>query len=93
MDAPEFTALCQGGVLEVYREGLYGDDYWGFYQVAPEGTVLLERVVRDPYTLYYGHVKAGSEGRTVTKEEAMALVAQYVHCSISWKPITQFFAE
>lgn len=93
MEAPEFTALCRGGILEVYREGLYGDDYWGFYQLTPEGTVELERVVRDPYTLYYGHVKAGEAGRTVTQEEAMALVAKYVPISLKWKPIGEYPQE
>lgn len=87
LDIPEFTELCQGGILLVHPQD---SEDWAFYQVTSQGAVLVEKVVRDPYTLYYGHVRSGEPGKTVSKEEAISIVSGYTPLSLDWKPISQY---
>ena len=50
----------------------------------------IEKIVRDPATLYWGHVVAGQEGKTVTKETAAAVRNSYHPIELDWKPFGKY---
>ena len=56
------------------------------------GIVGIEKVVRDPGTLYWGHVVAGQDGKTVTKETAMGIIDAYTakRMELEMKPFTEY---
>lgn len=59
----------------------------GVVQTGPE---FIEKIVRDPITLYWGRVEAGKDGRTVTEEEAMSAINSYQRMELGLRPFTQY---
>lgn len=88
-----FTHVCEGGILEEsedYVDRGSGGEYHAFYRYTEDGMEMIEKVVRDPATLYWGHVQAGQEGRTVTEEKAMAVLDAYKRIELDMKPFSEY---
>ena len=89
--ASDVSYICAGGILEECEEGQSDQgEYYAFYRCGATGPEFIEKIVRDPYTLYWGRVQAGQEGRTVREEEAMEVIASYQHLSLDMKLFTEY---
>mgnify|MGYP004609537389 FL=1 len=89
--ASDVSYICAGGILEKCEEDQADQGrYYGFYRCGADAPELIEKIVRDPYTLYWGRVQAGQEGRTVREEEAMEVIASYQHLSLDMKLFTEY---
>ena len=89
--ASDISYICADGILEECEEGKSDQgEYYAFYRCGATGPEFVEKIVRDPYTLYWGRVQAGQEGRTVREEEAMEVIASYQHLSLDMKLITEY---
>ena len=89
--ASDVSYICAGGILEECEEGQSDQgEYYAFYRCGATGPEFVEKIVRDPYTLYWGRVQAGQEGRTVREEEAMEVIASYQHLSLDMKLFTEY---
>lgn len=64
--------------------------YYGFYRCGANGPEFIEKVVRDPITLYWGYAQAGQNGKNVREEKAMAVIASYQRLSLERKPFTEY---
>lgn len=82
--------VCEGGILEMCDNEVDDGRYYGFYRCAENGPEFIEKVVRDPITLYWGYAKAGQNGKTVREEDAMAVIASYQHLSLDMNPFTEY---
>lgn len=82
MNITSFDAVCEGGVLMEADPEQY---YWQYSRCTENGAEFIEKIVRDPATLYWGHVVAGQEGKTVTKETAAAVRNSYHPMELDWK--------
>lgn len=91
MDMDGFSYVCEGGVLEQAGD-TYGreDTFWAFYRCTENGAEYIEKIVRDPATLYWGHAVAGQEGKTVTEETAMAVRNSYKRIRLDMKPFAAY---
>lgn len=47
---------------------------------------FIEKVVRDPYTLYWGHALAGQDGKTIREDQAWEIINSYKHIDLTMKP-------
>lgn len=89
--ASNISYICTGGILEECEEGQTDlGQYYAFYRCGATGPEFIEKIVRDPYTLYWGRVQAGQEDRTVREEEAMEVIASYQHLSLDMKLFTEY---
>lgn len=88
--ASNITYICQGNILEKCEESPDLGGYFGFYRCGTDGPEFIEKVVRDPITLYWGYGKAGQEGHTVRAEEAQKVIASYQHLSLDMKPFAEY---
>ena len=89
--ASDISYICADGILEECEEGKSDQgEYYAFYRCGATGPEFVEKIVRDPYTLYWGRVQAGQEGRTVREEEAMEVIASYQHLSLDMKLFTEY---
>ena len=89
--ASDVSYICAGGILEECEEGQSDQgEYYAFYRCGATGPEFIEKIVRDPYTLYWGRVQAGQEGRTVREEEAMEVIASYQHLSLDMRLFTEY---
>lgn len=89
--ASDISYICADGILEECEEGKSDQgEYYAFYRCGTTGPEFVEKIVRDPYTLYWGRVQAGQEGRTVREEEAMEVIASYQHLSLDMKLFTEY---
>ena len=89
--ASDISYICTDGILEEYEEGKSDQgEYYAFYRCGATGPEFIEKIVRDPYTLYWGRVQAGQEGRTVREEEAMEVIASYQHLNLDMKLFTEY---
>ena len=87
----DISYICADGILEECEEGKSDQgEYYAFYRCGATGPEFVEKIVRDPYTLYWGRVQAGQEGRTVREEEAMEVIASYQHLSLDMKLFTEY---
>lgn len=82
--------ICEGGILEICDNKSDDGRYYGFYRCSENGPEFIEKVVRDPITLYWGYAKAGQNGKTVREEDAMEVIASYQHLSLDMKPFTEY---
>ena len=82
--------ICEGGILEMCDNESDDGRYYGFYRCGENGPEFIEKVVRDPITLYWGYAKAGQNGKTVREEDAMEVIASYQHLSLDMKPFTEY---
>lgn len=93
MNMGTFAYVCEGGILEETLDFLEDDDrgeYWQYYRCTENGAEPIEKIVRDPYTLYWGRVQAGKDGRTVTEEEAMSVLNSYKRIELDMKPFPEY---
>ena len=89
--ASDISYICADGILEECEEGKSDQgEYYAFYRCGATGPEFIEKIVRDPYPLYWGRVQAGQEGRTVREEEAMEVIASYQHLSLDMKLFTEY---
>ena len=89
--ASDVSCICAGGILEECEEGQSDQgEYYAFYRCGATGPEFIEKIVRDPYTLHWGRVQAGQEGRTVREEEAMEVIASYQHLNLDMKLFTEY---
>ena len=89
--AGDISYICANGILEECEEGKSDQgEYYAFYRCGANGPEFIEKIVRDPYTLYWGRAQAGQEGRTVREEEAMEVIASYQHLSLDMKLFTEY---
>ncbi len=88
--AGNISYICEGNILEGCEEDQDQGRYYGFYRCGVEGPELIEKVVRDPYTLYWGYAKAGENGKTVREERAMEVLASYRHMELEMRPVSQY---
>ena len=89
--ASDISYICADGILEECEEGKSDQgEYYAFYRCGATGPEFIEKIVRDPYTLYWGRVQAGQEGRTVREEEAMEVIASYQHLNLDMKLFTDY---
>ena len=89
--ASDISYICADGILEECEEGQSDQgEYYAFYRCGATGPEFVEKIVRDPYPLYWGRVQAGQEGRTVREEEAMEVIASYQHLSLDMKLFTEY---
>lgn len=93
MDMDYFTHVCEGGILEVSEDYLNRDDgsaYHYFYRCTENGVEPIEKIVRDPISLYWGHALAGQDGKTVTEEKAKSILNSYKRMELDWKPFSEY---
>ena len=72
--------ILEGGILEISEEHVPNNEGREFYEFSryQEDTVeMIEKIVRDSFTSYWGRVEAGKEGRTVREEEALSVIESY----------------
>lgn len=84
-----FTYVCEGGILE-NTENFDDSAYHYFYRCTENGVEPIEKVVRDPITLYWGHALAGQDGKTVTEEKAKSILNSYKRLELDWKPFADY---
>ena len=84
-----FTYVCEGGILE-NTENFDDSAYHYFYRCTENGVEPIEKVVRDPITLYWGHALAGQDGKTVTEEKAKSILNSYKRLELDWKPFAEY---
>lgn len=93
MDGFQFTYVCEGGILEASADSPdrgQQESYWQYYRVTEDGLESIERVFRDPITMYWGHVVTGQEAKTVTEEAAMAVRNSYRRIRLDMKPFADY---
>ena len=90
-----FSHVLEGGILETSEEHVPNNDGREFYEFSRyrEDTVeMIEKVVRDSATSYWGRVEAGKEGRTVREEEALSVIESYTakRIKLDMKPFSEY---
>lgn len=89
--ASNISYICQGNILEeCEEESPDWGEYYGFYRCGADGPEFIEKIVRDPITLYWGRGQAGQEGHTVRAEEAQKVIASYHHLNLDMKPFAEY---
>ena len=84
-----FTYVCEGGILE-NTENFDDSAYHYFYRCTENGVEPIEKIVRDPITLYWGHALAGQDGKTVTEEKAKSILESYKRLNLDWKLFSEY---
>ena len=93
MDMGYFSYVCEGGILEVsedFTDYGNGSAYHYFFRCTEDGVEPIEKIVRDPITLYWGHALAGQDGKTVTEEKAKSILNSYKRLDLNWKPFAEY---
>ena len=93
IDINHFAYVCEGGILEESAddpERGQQESYWHYYRCTENGLESIEKVVRDPITMYWGHVVNGQDGKTVTEETAMAVRNSYKRIRLDMKPFAEY---
>lgn len=93
IDLNHFAYVCEGGILEESAddpERGQQESYWHYYRCTPNGIESIERISRDPITMYWGHVVTGQDGKTVTEETAMAVRNSYKRIRLDMKPFKDY---
>ena len=93
MDMGYFSYVCEGGILEVsedFTDYGNGSAYHYFFRCTEDGVEPIEKIVRDPITLYWGHALAGQDGKTVTEEKAKSILNSYKRLNLNWKPFAEY---
>ncbi len=93
IDRNHFAYVCEGGILEESAddpERGQQESYWHYYRCTPNGIESIERISRDPITMYWGHIVTGQEGKAVTEEAAMAVRNSYKRLQLDMKPFREY---
>ena len=89
-----FDYVCEGGILEESDDYVGREDgslYHAFYRYTDKGFEMIEKVVRNPVSLHWGHaLLAGPDRKTVTEEKAKSILASYKRLELDWKPFTEY---
>lgn len=88
--ASDISYLCQGNILEQCEESEDSGRFYAWYHCGADTPEFIEKIVRDPYTLYWGRVQAGQEGRTVRTEEAQETIHSYPRQTLNMKPFSEY---
>ena len=88
--ASGISYICQGNILEECEENTDSGRFYAWYRCGADGPEYIEKVVRDPYTLYWGYARAGQEGKTVRTEEAQTVIDSYQHIRLDMKPFSEY---
>lgn len=88
--ASGISYICAGGILEECEEHADQGRYYGFYRCGANGPEFVEKIVRNPITLYWGRAQAGQDGRTIREEEAMSVVNSYKRMELDFKPFIDY---
>ena len=89
--ASDISYICEGGILEICDEREINQGrHYSFYRSGSIGPEFIEKIVRDPITLYWGRGQAGKDGRTVTEEEAMSVLDSYKRIELDMEPFTKY---
>ena len=89
--ADDISYICEGNILEEceIREDKE-DRYYGFYRCGAKEAEFIGKVVRDPYTLYWGHALAGQNGKTIREDQAWEIINSYKHIDLTMKSFTEY---
>lgn len=85
--------ICQGNILEKAEEHKDDGHYYGFFRCGPEGPEMIEKIVRDPISLYWGRAKEGQEGHAIRAEEAQDVLDSYHRLELDMKPFGEYPLE
>ena len=85
--------ICQGNILEKAEERNDVSPYYGFFCCGPEGPEMIEKIVRDPISLYWGRAKGGQEGHAIRAEEAQEVLDSYHRLELDMKPFGEYPLE
>lgn len=89
-----FDYVCEGGILEKSDDYVGREDgslYHDFYRYTDNGFEMIEKVVRNPISLHWGHaLLAGPDRKTVTEEKAKSILNSYKRLELDWKPFTEY---
>ena len=69
-----------------------GREFYEFSRYRDDTVEMIEKVVRDSFTSYWGRVEAGKEGRTVREEEALSVIESYKakRIKLDMKPFSEY---
>lgn len=88
MQVPQnYSYICEGGILEWSDEE---GTYFEYSRLTPDGVEMIERIVQDPITQYWGRVPSSGEGYTIRKEEAMAVIDSYRRIELNLRPFSEY---
>lgn len=90
MDINGFNYVCEGGILETAEKSDNGGVYHMYSRVTANGVEDIEKVVREPYYLYWGHALAGQEGKSISEEKAMSIINSYKRVDLDMKPFSEY---
>ena len=87
--------ICEGGILEssdAHVPKNDGSEYYAFYRYHDGDAEFIEKVVRDPFTLYWGRVIGTADGKTVQEEEALSVIESYTakRIKLDMKPFSEY---
>ena len=90
----DFAYVCEGGILEKSDDFVGREDgslYHTFYRYTDNGFEMIEKVVRNPISLHWGHaLLAGPDRKTVTEEKAKSILNSYKRMELDWKPFSEY---
>jgi len=90
----DFAYVCEGGILEKSDDFVGREDgslYHAFYRYTDNGFEMIEKVVRNPISLHWGHaLLAGPDRKTVTEEKAKSILNSYKRMELDWKPFSEY---
>ena len=87
--------ILEGGILEISEEHVpnnEGREFYEFSRYRDDTVEMIEKIVRDSFTSYWGRVEAGKEGRTVREEEALSVIESYTskRIKLDMKPFSEY---
>ena len=89
-----FDYVCEGGILEESDDYVGREDgslYHAFYRYTDNGFEMIEKVVRNPISLHWGHaLLAGPDRKTVTEEKAKSILNSYKRIELDWKQFSEY---
>ena len=90
IDINSFSYICEGGILAVAEVYDNGGAYYAYSRVTADGVEEIEAIIQERDTLYWGHVEARKDGRTIREEEAMSVINSYKRIELDMKPFTEY---
>ena len=85
-----FNYVCEGGILESSADDGESGAHFAYYTVAEDHVEMIERVVREPYYAYWGHILEGEQGNSISEEKAMSILNSYKRIELDMKPFASY---
>lgn len=87
-----FTDACEGGI---FMECDYEGTYYAYYRLNGDKMEMIEKVVQDPFELYWGRVLYGESGPDLShapcsEEDAMKFINEYKPIELPMKPFSEY---